>query len=328
MLESADPDNLAKVQERRARLVTAEVRLQKLNVALATIGVAEKSRQLQLIRSAFAFVEKIGDGDPIPGMKKILGTINNELVSLRDGIRTGEAKGADLFLTTGVEAVKQVKAKIAKTDVLIAQLQAGSDSHMDQNEKLINENRGHMDKLPNLSGSDKEFAIARMPVAFTFQNKQGHSSVGYVSPEALDLVGFKVQNVAGYTIIHNQVVIGINAKAIQMPVFDDEGKLALDEGGRPITEVMKIKEVKTTFKGGKPTKKAVRRPKTLKDVADKVIELLNQKSPGANYELVSDKPQGAKGAGWFWVMPAKDIKRLAKAMPGNHVGIAKWGFAS
>jgi len=326
MLDSALPERLATAQQRLAKLTAAETRLRKLNFALGSIAMAEKPKQLKLIKSAHAYLEKIAD-DPVPGLKKILASISNELQSLEDGIRSGDAKKEELVLLTGASSLTQVKAMKAKTEVLIAQLEAGSEHHMAQNEKLIEENRAFKEKLPNLNETKREFAIAKMPLAFTFQNKQGHSSVGYVSPEALDLVGFKVQNIAGYTIIHNQLVIGVSHKALVTPVFDSEGNLSLDDKGEPVTEPVKIKEMVTKFKGNKPIKVPVRRAKTLKDVALAVIKDLNRKT-NQKYELVSDKPVGAQGAGWFWIMSSADIKRLSKAMPGNHVGIAKWGFAS
>lgn len=326
MQDSAPHERLAAAQERYAKLVTAETRLRKLNLALGSIAVSEKKHQLKLISSAKTYLEKIGE-DPVPGLKKILAVVSNELDSLHDGVRAGDVPRSEMMLLSGAESVNQVKAMRAKLAVLISQLEAGADSHADQNQKLIDQNREFLNKLPNLSGTKKEFALARMPVAFTFQNKQGHSSVGYVSPEALDLVGFKVKNIAGYTIIYGQTMIGINTEAIKVPVFDKQGNLVLNEKGEPLSEPAKVKDVVTKFKAGKPVRVEVRRPKTLKDVALAVIKQLNAQTK-LKYELVSDRPVGANGAGWFWILPAQDIKRLAKAMPGNHVGISKWGFAS
>lgn len=329
MIENAAPEErLAAAQERRKQLELVATRLQKLTVGLAGLTITDsKVRRLTLLKSATSYVDKIRD-DGAPGMKKALTAVTNELSSLRDGVKTGEATIKDMTPVSVVAAEGSARSLIAKIDVLIAQLEAGSDSYMDQNEKTIVRNREFREKLPNLTGSKKEFAIGRMPIAFTFQNKQGHSSVGYVSLDALDMVGFKAENVAGYTIIHNQLVIGINTNAIRIPVFDVKtGEMVLNEKGEPVTEVSKTTETVVKYKDNKPIKVKVRRPKELKDVALAVLRDLNRVSK-LDYAFVSDRPVGANGAGWFWVMPAADIRRLSKAMPGNHVGIAKWGFGS
>lgn len=329
MIENSAPaERLAAARARRAQLTAAATRLQKLSVGLTGLALSNsKSHKLKLLKSAKAYVGRIKE-DSGSLLAKTLATVNNELVSLEDGIRTDEVDTDSLSPVTTIAAVQSTQSKIAKLDVLIAQLEAGASAHSDQNERIIEKNREFMGKLPTLTGTDKEFAIARMPVAFTFQNKGKHSSVGYVDVQALDLMGFKADNVGGYTILQNQLMIGISVKAIVNPTFDKEtGKMILDQAGRPVTEPRMISEHAVKFKGGKPVKVKVKRPKTLKDVAMMVLKDLNLKTK-QNYELVQPTPAGAKGAGWFWVMPAADIKRLAKAMPGNHVGIAKWGFAS
>jgi hypothetical protein len=184
------------------------------------------------------------------------------------------------------------------------------------NEALIRKNQAAKEKIPAFNG--KDFVIGRAPVAFTFVNKQKHSSVGYVDKDLLDKMGFKSDNLGGYTLLHNQMVVGIDAHAVYNKLTDDSGKESMVR--------QRVKDSVITFKAGKPTRVVKARDKLHLDVAKKVKKLIEQKT-NTRYEFVSEVAVGLNNGEFFWLMPVADLNRLARAFPGGHAKINKWGFA-
>jgi hypothetical protein len=47
------------------------------------------------------------------------------------------------------------------------------------------------------------------------------------------------------------------------------------------------------------------------------------------YTVMSDRPSAVNGieGSWFWLMPTRDIKRLASVFPGGFFKINRWGLA-
>ena len=331
-MQTQGPSTVGEKQERlellKARLDQlgeVKTKLRKLNVALSRVSVAEKkSGKLAIIRSAATYVKAMND---LPtGVKPLVQTISNELLSIQEGIVSNSVKPHDLVLLSGLEAIKEVDKISAKVSSNIEKLSAqlSSDLALDPSEAILLKNQKVKEKIPNIG--DKEFIVARAPVLFTFQNKEKHSSVGYIDTDAVRSLGFKADNIGGYTVLHEQLVLGINLNAVQDPVLDDEGNHAKDDQGRLLWKRQTIKEPQTTFKAGKPMKVFKRRDKDFLDVVNKVKKLLERKT-NQPYSLVSEQASSLNGARWFWVIPTRDMARLAKAFPGGHPQINKWGFA-
>lgn len=156
-------------------------------------------------------------------------------------------------------------------------------------------------QLPRIP-SGQEYLLYRSDVAFTAPDGKKWAKVGYLRIEALQ--GIKAFNFEGYTIIENQMLIGIDPKAVK-------GRLEV--------------KVRNSSTG------AVRnttRPTTALDVARAFVEDL-QSHTNTKYTLVSDKPAQASGTGahWFWIAPNTVISRLHKAAPGGHFSLLGWGSA-
>jgi hypothetical protein len=144
--------------------------------------------------------------------------------------------------------------------------------------------------------------------------------VGYVGEDQLAQQGFKTDNLGGYTILHNQMVVGIDAHAVyERKVSDDERK--------EVNLVRhRVKDEVVTFKGGKPTRVMKARDKQHIDVARKILKMI-ERQYNTKYAFVSEQAVSLNGGEFFWVMPAADMVRLSRAFPGGHVKIDKWGFA-
>ncbi len=308
-------ERLDTLQAKLADLHDVKTRLRKLNHVLGNLAVVDRRKQLGLIKSALAYVARIET--PPNGVKPLLVMVTNELQSLREGIHANVVRPADLVLTASVQAIGRVDELIKSAANNVQKLEAAiGDFSTDTNEALIRKNQAAREKIPAFNG--KEFVVGRAPVAFTFVNKQRHSSVGYVDKDLLDKMGFKSDNLGGYTLLHNQMVIGIDSHAVYTKLTDEDGKESIVR--------QRVEDTAITFKGGKPTRVLKARDKQHFDIAKKVKKLIEQKT-NTRYEFVSELAVGHANGEFFWLMPVADLARLAKAFPGGHAKINKWGFA-
>lgn len=115
----------------------------------------------------------------------------------------------------------------------------------------------------------------------------------YLTVDKLKHMGFRAESLGGYPVMHNQLVIGVNKKML------DEKKQA---------------------KGARIN------PEDWKAAADTVRKLIQQQTKRRLY-LVSDKPYGAQGGAWFWLMSENELSQFASAFPGKRVQLQHWGFA-
>lgn len=302
------------LRARLTRLSDVHTKLRKLNAALANLAVAEPSKQLTLLESASKFVASI---DPPPGVKPLLTVVGNELLSMKEGIIAKVVTPNDLMLISGVRAVKEVESLAAKAVQNINRLEAAASSALDDlhNSELLKKNQAFKEKIPAFNG--REFVIGRAPIAFTF-SKQQHTSIGYANQEALDRQGFKTDNLGGYTVIHNQMVIGIDSMAVY--------NRSVDEQGNPTITRQRGKDTAVTFKQGKPTRIVKAVDKKHIDVAKSILKMI-ERQYNVKYAFVSELGATLNGGQFFWVMSVPDLTRLNRAFPGSHTKIDKWGFA-
>lgn len=305
------------IRARLASLAEVHLKLRKLNAALANLSVAAPKKQLALIASAAKFVTEI---TPPNGVKPLLRVVSNELQSLSEGIRAKAVLPSDLMLLSGVRALKQVEELTAKAVSNVKKLEANDSDGDMRNVLLLKKNQTAKEKIPAFNG--REFVVGRAPTAFTFANKQKHSSVGYVDSDTLANQGFKTDNLGGYTVIHNQMVVGIDAHAVYTRTVSEDDK----ENKQATLTRHRVKDSAITFKAGRPTKVMKARDKLHIDVARGVLKMI-ERQYNAKYAFVSERAVSLNGGEFFWVMPAADMVRLSRAFPGGHVKIDKWGFA-
>jgi len=311
---------IATLRARLAKMDKVEVMLAKLKAGMASIAVSStRGRQLGLITASVKYVDKIKEVG-LQGLGPDLRIIANELQSLREGITTRAVAQEDLYLNSPAKALKQLATlKTATKDrishLAIAAGETPEGEELSDEEKTLVRTTKMRETIPPFG--DKEFLVARAPVSFTFVGKDAkHSSVGYVDSDRLGRAGFKVENLGGYTIIHNQLVIGIHSHAYTT---------APKEAGQA-REPQRVSERVVTYKAGKPTHVIKRRDKAPLDVAKEVMKLMSKKT-GQEYSLVSEKSTSYNKGSWFWVMSARDVRQLAKVFPGGHLKVNNWGFA-
>jgi len=318
---------IAAVQVRLSRLDNVETRLRKLNIAMADLATSDRPKQLKLIRSARSYVETI-KAEPVQGIVGFLRVMDNELVSLSEGIHARSVTAADLVLTSGVSSINEVRSLKAKATERLTKLQSEltANGEYDGTEYEINLNQSELEQIPEFG--HKDFLLHRAPVVFSGTNSSDSkfSKVGYVSVEKLDQLGFNAATIGGYTVVKKQLCIGVNPKTLSTAVLNSDGEPMVDEHQRPVMRQLTIKDTKQVSQGGKPKTVNVKRPKTAMDEAKKVVKLLEGKT-GYGWEFISAKPKGFKGGIWFWVMPEKDVRRFGKAFPSGRIDVSTWGFA-
>lgn len=312
-------DSIANVQARIARLDTVEQKLGKLNLALGNLVVAAPKRQLAIIKAARDYVNDSIGTIPVQGMKSSLRIIENELVSMSEGIRAGIVLPQELVLKSGLQAL--LKARSLRTEAaerltkLTSAQVTGHDMYHDENAHEITVNRQALELIPPFD--DKPFIVDRAPIVFTSSDKSDakFSKVGSINLQALEHQGFKATTLGGYTVLKKQLVIGINPHTL----YKDH-PTQKDANGKPVKIRLKVKEYADdgeTF---------TRREKMPLDEAKRVKALVEKKT-GTRYAFISDKSTSFRKGTWFWLMPESDVRRFAKAFGGGRISILTWGLA-
>jgi hypothetical protein len=283
---------IAKLETRAVKLKELKVKLDKTNVSLSKLYVVERDQQLKKLSANLKKIKAIlEEGAPI-GVSKHLKACLNELTSLREGVYTGaelDEEGATVL--TVAEAVTHVTQLIASNKKTIARTKAemvgasveDDESYYADVTKVLAATQQQSQNLDGLK--TRPFVVARAPVIP--MAKSG------LNPTKLQQQGFKTDNMAGYPVMHNQLVLGINKSMLELK---DKEKSKSIKSDRVFAEALKVKAV---------------------------IE----KQTKQKLFFVDEKPHGASGGSWFWLMPEREINAFAKAFPDRHVSLLRFGFA-
>lgn len=319
-MDLSDDEREHRVSKLNARLSAAnevKTKLRKVNAFLTQVALenASKATRKAQIRAALRYVSKI---DNIPtGVKASVVMVQNDLQSLVEGLTRGDLDPKHAILKNCVRAIKHIDDLSLVIQSNLKKLTAGDNElELSQEVKLLLKNKEAKEKIPPFNG--KAFVIARAPVAFTFANKK-HSSVGYLDKDVLDRLGFRSDNLGGYTILHNQLMIGIDALAVYDRQVDPETN-TVD------LKRQKVKESTIVFKKGNPTQVMKSKEVAHFDMAQNVMKLLQSKT-GTKYAFMSERGVGLNGGEFFWIMPAADATLMHRAFPGGFNRIDRWGFA-
>jgi hypothetical protein len=134
------------------------------------------------------------------------------------------------------------------------------------------------------------------------------------------MVGFKADNLGGYTVLYDQLVVGIKNNAVYDKI--------VDETGAPSLVKKRVREDGIKFSDGKPVPTSFKRDVLHRDLIDPIRKQLETKTKQP-YTVMSDKGTRIKGSDgqWFWLMPTRDVKRLSSVFPGGFFKISGWGMA-
>jgi hypothetical protein len=220
------------------------------------------------------------------------------------------------------------KALVAASDAALIDARAsarratlasdGYAAHTEEHQALMRKNAKFASRLPNIE--QKGFGFARVPVVFTTnQGLNKHAGIGWLNKELVESLGFSIDVLDGYAVLNNQIVLGVDSRISKIREVDLTTEQVLHKDKKVTDRVV-------TFKGGRPEIVDRKRAAKPRDFVDEYIKLLNKKT-NVVHTLVSERAHGHKGDSWFWIMPARDLRRLARAFPGGAVQTATWGFA-
>ncbi len=277
-----------KAEARVLALTDLDAKLQRITASAEKLYVQAKPQQLKTLSVAITAATRIMQEGMPTGAKKHLTAFVNELTSLREGVFLGTATDKKtLALIACHDARAEIQALKATTEARIHRIMADSSNNQDleqffkQAGDVINKHAGESTKLDAIS--KKPFVLARAPVVPTGE---------FVNVEKLVQQGFKTDNLGGYAVLHNQLVIGINSAHLGVA----------NSGKRDASRDAIIEEADTLRK--------------------KI-----SKAKGEKFLFVSETPFKYKTGSWFWIMSERDLNMLAKAFPGGKAKISRWGFA-
>lgn len=281
----------AKLETRIADLKVLSQKFEKIEGGLSLIYALNKVDRLKKLTQVLTAVKKL-HASPLPvGSKKYVANCLNELTSLREGVYASNStvdKKALMLIATA-SAKQEVMAMISAAENRMQKVLAESSDFRDTEElfrhaaEVINTNSKEAEKLDDIE--TKPFVIARVPVV---------AADSIINIDKLKRLGFKVDNLSGYAVIHNQLVVGISPKSV---LGDKSG-----------------------------SSKSEKAASVIRDEAERLRKLL-QKKLNTKLQFVSDKPYSFKKGTWFWLMNDSELGSLASTINGNHVKIQRWGFA-
>jgi hypothetical protein len=205
---------------------------------------------------------------------------------LKEGVFSGAACDRNtLSVLACGDAIDEVKRVHAKAKARLETLTAASDADTEKYYKDIGDKiQKYAPESKNLDGiKDKPFLVARSPVI--------PMGVTPSHGQMTDL-GFKVDTLDGYVVMHGQIVIGINSAFLK---------------------------AKNSSKPGAHHNQII---EAAHEVAARISKAKNERM-----FFVSDDPIKYKSASWFWLMTAAELKRFARCFPSKSVRITSWGFA-
>ena len=303
-----------------------ELEVKKLHTAVVGSALAKSSRQLAVLNAVRKRINEVHAGAPNE-LRSSLKMLTNEVISLREGVQAGLVSAEDMYLQSTKDVLLSAKRLQASASKQLTAIGYGSTDHGEDWARVIQRNSKFKADIAKTEASVQKqgFGFARVPVSLSFVRnmRNKHSSVGFLSLELLDDLGFKADMIGGYAVIYGQVVIGVDpteAFVVTEDVDPETGKVTK----KMTPKFVKEKVIKFTKDvGGFADKK---RQVTSLDLAKQFKKLLEAKT-NVKYSFVSEKPHGHKGTSYFWLMPDRDLARFAKAFPGKHVGMDAWGFA-
>ncbi len=210
---------------------------------------------------------------------------------MREGIYTASTRigKKELALLTVAAALTDIEAMVVSSSVKLEKIIADSSNSADLDEfykkaaDVIEKHSKEQTKVTPIQ--NKPFIVLRLPVV---------PADGGLSVDKLTRLGFSTENLSGYAVLHNQLVIGINPNEL-------------------------IGDTASSMRGETAAKK-------IREEAERIKKVLEKKTK-VRLQFVSEKAFSFESGTWFWLMPNREIDAFAKAFPGSHIKVQRWGFA-
>lgn len=279
----------AKTQTRITELTALVGKMGKVEAALQDLYVLAKPQRLKKLTQVLNAVKKLHATSLPVGSKKHVERCVNEITSLREGIYAdAKVDKKAMALIATIQAKADILALAGVAKSRYDKILADSGSTFDTDE-LDKKVAEIIEKHSHDSGKVSDIKTSPFVIA-----RLPVVPADSVSVDRLTRLGFDVDNLSGYPVLKNQLVFGINPKFLL-----GENSAAMN---------------------------GVKAAAFIREEADRLRKKF-QKTTKRNLQFVSDKSFSYGSGTWFWLMTDRELDMFAKAFPGSHVKVTRWGFA-
>jgi hypothetical protein len=264
--EREDAEKRAKLEARIVSLKKTIAYVDEANGQLALLPtLSTEEAKNKLLAKVTKRMTALYEHPNLPlGASTPMRKMRNELISAREGFI---ADGVLAAFNEGEEAATKLKATLQSAEETLAILIHGNDVYMDKlyerAREIIERTGSESRRLESLR--DKPMVISRIPIVPLTDPP--------LNPDQLNRLGVKTENLGGYPLIHNQLVIGIN-------------KTALAQKGRKVEKPM--------------------------EAVERYLKILS-KQMGRNITTVSNQGVPGQGGVWYWLADERTINAFRKA---------------
>ncbi len=302
-----------RLETQRDKLLEAETLVAKTIKSLAPLAQVDKATKMKKLTLGVKRLRGVLDSGAPKGTAKALKLAINEMQSIRAGVYTDQEMAKSEFKVPYLElAMAEVQGRQTGNNKLIQQLELkrqGVDIQ-EQEEVRLYEDFSSILETTKAEGSksqmeairDQEWVVIRAPL-IPMPKK------GVLNPDRFKAAGFNCESMAGYPMFRSQLVIGINRNMLD----------------RPDAHLTAESTDKEKAKARAAVAKAIPREALLK-AAVKVKRIV-EKQTGQRLFFVDERPHGAAGGSWFWLMSENQINKLAANFPGGQIQLLNFGFA-
>jgi hypothetical protein len=233
----------------------------------------------------------------LSGVNKPIKAVINELRSILEGMTSGaEMQDSDYSVVWIDYALDKIRSAIYANEKALRELHMSEEELESQPEEelykgfeeVLASAREEANAADLASIKTREWTVVRAPIV-------PMSKSGIFDATKFQKNGIKCDNMAGYPMFRNQLVIGINKAMLN--VTDKE----------------------------RSSGAAIPRERVL-SAATKVKRILEKKT-GQRLQFVDQRPHGAQGGAWFWLMPERELNAFAACCPGQRIQLLNWGFS-
>lgn len=269
-----DSENMKARTEARVKDINELItKVRKVEAHLVVLPTLTRARQLKRLESAATKLKEMHATRLPVGTKKHVESVLNEVLSLQEGVYSSNSPldKTVLALTASANARADLEAMVESSKHRLERVMADSSDDIDMEtfyrnvRDVIQRSNTESTKLANLA--NKPFIFTRVPVVPIDAVKAG-GKLSSISTEKLPKLGFKSDSLAGYPVIHNQLVLGINPAYHRQGndevtnTVNDMARL-IKEKGFDLEDIKKavnnLKRVKTELEDIEHAKKAGRK---------------------------------------------------------------------
>lgn len=214
---SAEVEKLQAAEKRKAEvratnLAKALARLETIKAQLAGLPVVGPTQQVGTITKVIARLDKMVSHASCPhGLATPFRRLRNELVSMREAVLSkGNVKASWVTSNQIDPVINEVKAlheratmKVQATNDLV-RVKNDFDAAFNEAERIIKKNNEAVKRLDSIR--NRPFTLVRVPIVVI--------SNPPLSAEALKRNGVNADDLTGYPLLHNQMVLGVSSKAL------------------------------------------------------------------------------------------------------------------